>query len=226
MRDCTEASDSDCEFVELAFTQADLEKAIQNPRLMAVAAAFVDSQINLGQAFSLGAKDLAPFFPATFDWVALLRFLVALADGIAEGRYTRPPEAAAILDQIQSEYSESKNRPSIATRGVATTNYKDLLDPKIRIARLAMWRPSYNKRDFEAMIKDDFYLALVDAYKKLLITFPELTRRYTGSPQKWPRGLGLHAFLTLTIFVAKQIDAGEIRLPTDLQKRFPGAYLK
>ncbi len=102
--------------------------------------------------------------------------------------------------------------------------FKEVSEPDNFQRYLALKRATFSEDDLSELIKNELFLACVDAFRRQLITGGEAMQMMFPDLKDIPRDLSLGAYLSLQIEVAQRIQDGRLSLPPNLPDRYPTVY--
>jgi len=201
------------------YTEEDLEAVVSDQRFIAAAHAYSLNLISLGLALSIVPRRQSKL-PSPF---AFTRLFHEVAVRINDGRLALPPN---LRDDHPDTYDKPRDMTVLAGyEGLPfSLDFEELNRPDEFARYLALRRWKFNEFDIEEMIKNEFFLACVDSWRKGLISGGDAREMLFPDAKDLPRDLSESGYLWLQTEVTRRIIAGEITLPSDLPAKFPIAY--
>ena len=203
------------------YTERDLQALIAERRFLAAADAYAADLIPLGHARNLGfgsPRSLGTL-PHSF---ALTRVFHEVATRIADGRIDVSPELRREFPYFYNHtWSPS---PFAPTSPPFTLNFSELNLRTNYDRYLKLRRSRYRESDIQELLKNELFVAAVDAFRQGEITggqamdlvFPDIT--------KIPNDLSSGAYLDIQIVVGRRMHEGKILVPPGIRDRHPEAY--
>jgi hypothetical protein len=101
--------------------------------------------------------------------------------------------------------------------------FAELNEPLNYEVYLKLRRDRYDEDDISEMVKNEFFLACVDAFRRGFINGGDAQDKVYPD-RNWPRDLSGVGYSFLQIEVARRLVDGRLALPPKLEERYPQAY--
>ena len=205
------------------YTESDLERFLGNARFLAAAQAYSMDLISLGEAI-VRAAEAKPHYPGTLEIVGYVQLFHEAAERISDGRILVPDE----IRHAYSDVYDGKNPKDPQEIKLFSERdfmkFSDFRQPSVKKSMLGLLRQEYNEEDIGELLKNTKLLAAVDAYGRGLIDLKRVKESVFGDFNATPRDLSFLAFQCLCFEAVRQIQAGLIQVPRELENEFAELY--
>jgi hypothetical protein len=206
---------------EPGYSETDIAKFIEDPRLLAGTHAYAHDKISIGQVMEIARSSPQDILLPTWfksDVLAYSRMIHEIARRIISGRI---PATERIYEK----------HPDVRARfGRPTPNYyspykfSELEGMPPELNPIAARRERFDEADIQEILKEPRMLACLDAYCQGITTLRETQRRMFGNAHYLPRSLSQTALLHLAFEVCERIKSGRIVVPATFRDQYGFAY--
>jgi len=206
----------------LLYTEADIERLLEDPRFVAAVHGYSLDIYPLGEVAIRWANGRQPRLPRGIEIGGYEQLFHEVAERMADGRIK-------VDESVRREYRdcydpESRKPPNERFDTTELLKFSELKQPDVKKIALQLFRRTYDETDIQELIKDRRFLAGVDAWRKSRFGFLYFQRIVYGDPYGNPRDLQFQALHKLGFEVVRRIESGQMSLPANLEEEFPEIY--